>query len=111
VGIIPSRAYRPYIVLVSDGQPNGEWKVPLQALLSSERGKKAIRIALAIGDDANEVHLREFLADSTAKIYRAHEARDIRRFFDAFTMTVTTRSRFAHGPAGAPLTAVIGFDD
>ena len=42
---MPSRAYRPTLVLVSDGKPNGEWEGPLRRLLTSERAAKAERFA------------------------------------------------------------------
>lgn len=90
---IPSRAYRPTIVLVSDGQPTDEWNAPLKRLLSAERASKAARFAMGIGDDADETMLSKFLATPEARVYRAHEARQIRQFFRWVTMTVTQRSR------------------
>lgn len=99
--VIPSRAYRPTIVLVSDGQPTDAWQPPLQALLGSERGGKAFRMALAIGADADHAVLEAFLADPTARVYRADEARQIRQFFQLVTMSVSARSRSAN-PNSAP---------
>ena len=99
--IIPSRAYRPTIVLVSDGQPTDAWQEPLQALLGSERGGKAFRMALAIGADADHDVLQAFLADPEARVYRADEARQIRQFFHLVTMSVSSRSRSAN-PNTAP---------
>jgi len=99
--IVPGRAYRPTIVLVSDGQPTDAWEQPLQALLASERGGKAFRMALAIGADADHDVLKAFLADPEARVYRADEARQIRQFFQLVTMSVSTRSRSAN-PNSAP---------
>lgn len=93
---IPSRAYRPTIVLVSDGQPTDEWEVPLQRLLGSERASKAARFALGIGDDADDAMLTAFLATPEARVHRAHEARQIKQFFRWVTMSVTHRSRSAN---------------
>ncbi|MBL9042736.1 MAG: VWA domain-containing protein [Myxococcales bacterium] len=90
---IPSRAYRPTVVLVSDGQPNDEWEEPLARLHSSPRASKAERFALAIGDDADCEMLQRFLGSPEARVFRAHEARQIKQFFRWVTMTVTTRSR------------------
>jgi uncharacterized protein YegL len=90
---VPSRAYRPTLVLVSDGQPTDAWQQPLQALLGSERGGKAFRMALAIGADADRNVLQAFLADPGARVYRADEARQIREFFQLVTMSVSARSR------------------
>ncbi len=99
--VVPSRAYRPTIVLVSDGQPTDEWQSPLEALLGSERGGKAFRMALAIGEDADHAVLQAFLADPESRVYRAEEARQIRKFFQLVTMSVSARSRSAN-PNSAP---------
>lgn len=93
--ILSSRAYKPAIVLASDGQPTDEWRAPLSRLLASERGKKAQRFALAIGADADRAMLKEFLADPEARVFEASEAREIRKFFRWVTMTVASRSRAA----------------
>jgi uncharacterized protein YegL len=94
--VIPGRAYRPTLVLLSDGQPTDPWKAPLEALLASERGGKAFRMALGIGADADPAVLTEFLHDPEARVFRADEARQIRRFFRFVTMSVTSRSRSAN---------------
>lgn len=91
--IIPGRAYRPTIVLVSDGAANDSWEEPLKELLSSERASKASRFAIGIGDDAEKTTLNAFLADSAGRVIEAHEARDIKKFFRWVTMSVTSRSR------------------
>jgi len=90
---IPSRAYRPTVVLVSDGQPTDEWREPLRRLLASDRASKASRFVLGIGDDADPAMLAEFLADPSARVYSAHEARQIKNFFRWVTMSVTQRTR------------------
>jgi len=89
---IPSRAYRPVLILLSDGQPTDDWEAPFKALCESDRAQKATRIAMAIGPDADEAMLRDFANDKEAPIFKAHNARDIHRFFRAVTMSVTTRS-------------------
>ena len=103
---VPSRAYRPTIVLVSDGLPNDEWEGPLIRLLGSERAAKAQRFALGIGADADHDVLRAFLDDPEGRVFEAHEAREIRKFFRWVTMSVTARSRSAtpnHTVEVAPL--------
>jgi len=89
---IPSRAYRPVLILLSDGQPTDEWEGPFTALRESERAQKATRLAMAIGSDADEAMLKDFANDAEAPIFKAHNARDIHRFFRAVTMSVTTRT-------------------
>lgn len=100
---IPSRAYRPTLILVSDGQPTDEWESPLKALLASERASKAARFAMGIGADADKAMLSAFLADPNARVFEAHEAREIRKFFQWVTMSVTTRSRSANPNSAPPI--------
>jgi len=104
---IPSRAYRPVLVLVSDGLPTDEWEPALAALEKSERASKATRMAMAIGDDADEQVLSRFANDREAPVFRAHQARDIHRFFRAVTMSVAERTVSANPdlPAGLVLGA------
>lgn len=97
---IPSRAYRPTLILISDGQPTGpngkpttDWRMPLEQLLESERASKAARFALAIGDDADLEVLNAFLADPARQVFSASQARQIKQFFHWVTMSVTARSR------------------
>lgn len=94
--IIPSRAYRPTVVLVSDGVPTDDWEQSLKELLASERASKAMRLAMAIGEDADKKTLSAFLADPKGRVFEAHEAREIRKFFRWVTMSVTSRSRSAN---------------
>lgn len=101
---ISSRAYRPTIVLVSDGQPTDDWSAPLKALLASERAGKAFRMAMAIGADADEKVLQDFLAAPEARVFRADEAKKIREFFRLVTMSVSSRSR-SIDPNSPPPTA------
>jgi len=90
---IPSRAYRPTVVLVSDGKPTDDWQAPLQRLLGAERAGKAQRFALAIGADADREMLTAFLADPEVRVFEAQESRQIKSFFRWVTMSVGLRSR------------------
>jgi uncharacterized protein YegL len=94
--IVPSRAYRPTLVLVSDGVPTDDWRTALAALLKSERASKATRFAMGIGADANNETLAAFLANDEGRVFEAHEAREIKNFFRWVTMSVTARSRSAN---------------
>lgn len=93
---VPSRAYRPTLVLVSDGVPTDDWRAPLATLLTSERASKATRFAMGIGADADRETLTAFLANNEGRVFEAHEAREIKNFFRWVTMSVTTRSRSAN---------------
>jgi uncharacterized protein YegL len=95
--VIPSRAYRPTIILVSDGIPTDDWEAPLDSLLKSERASKANRFAMGIElDDEGKKTIEAFLAGEDSRIFEAHEAREIKKFFRWVTMSVTTRSRSAN---------------
>ena len=54
------RALPPVLVLLSDGQPTDNYQASLQKLLSLPWGRKAVRIAIAIGQDADVSVLSEF---------------------------------------------------
>ena len=53
-------ALPPVLVLISDGQPTDDFKKGLDELLSKPWGKKAVKIAIAIGADADIDKLKEF---------------------------------------------------
>jgi uncharacterized protein YegL len=93
--MIPSRAYRPTVILVSDGQPTDEWREPLERMLGSERASKASRFAMLIGADEDPAVLGAFVG-TDEEVIRAHEARRIKQFFRLVTMSVTSRSRSAN---------------
>ncbi|MBE9396810.1 VWA domain-containing protein [Pontibacterium sp. N1Y112] len=90
---ISSRAYRPVIVLISDGHPTDDWEGQFSAFCSAERAQKATRMAMAIGSDADEVMMNDFINDLEAPLFRASNAQDIIKFFRAVSMSVTSRSR------------------
>jgi uncharacterized protein YegL len=89
---IPSRAYRPVLVLVSDGAPTDAWEAPLAELKGSERAQKASRFAMAIGADADRMMLGQFANERETPVFEADGARDIMKFFKAVTMSVVARS-------------------
>jgi uncharacterized protein YegL len=100
---IPSRAYKPVVVLISDGYPNDDWQGPLERFVNGERSSKATRFAMAIGSDADEAMLGDFANDPEAPLFRAENARDIHRFFQAVTMSVSARSQSAKPNQATPL--------
>jgi len=91
--IVPSRAYRPTVVLVSDGQPNDSWEQPLDAFLKDGRSSKCDRMAMAIGADADEGVLAKFIDGTKNPIFYAENAKQLREFFKFVTMSVTIRAR------------------
>jgi uncharacterized protein YegL len=61
------RALPPVLVLVSDGQPTDDFNAGLRALMEQPWGKKAVRIAIAIGDDADIEVLQKFIGNPEIK--------------------------------------------
>jgi uncharacterized protein YegL len=69
------RALPPILALVTDGLPTDDFQAGLDHLLSKPWGRKALRIVVAIGEDANSNEARE--------IFRAFVANDALRPFHA----------------------------
>ena len=67
VAKIGDRALPPVIVLLTDGQPTDDWRKGLKELMSQPWGKKAARIGIAIGDDAEFSVIQEFIGNPEFK--------------------------------------------
>ncbi len=89
----PSRAYRPTLVLVSDGEPTDAWEQPLRMLVNEGRSQKCDRMAMAIGSDASNNVLNEFISGTEYSVFTAEDASKIQEFFKFVTMSVTTRTQ------------------
>jgi uncharacterized protein YegL len=57
------RALPPVIVLISDGQPTDDYAKGLKEVMDQPWGKKAVRIAIAIGSDADKDVLQNFIGN------------------------------------------------
>ena len=90
--IVPSRAYRPTVVLVSDGGPNDEWQRPLSMFINDGRSGKCDRMAMAIGANADEAVLEKFIEGTSNQLLYAENAKQLRDAFKFITMSVTTRT-------------------
>lgn len=102
--VVPSRAYRPTLVLVSDGQPTDDWEDPLESLISDGRSSKCFFMAMGIGEDPGIKVLDRFISRTPVlaevngntipnKVFQAVDAFRIHEFFQKVTMSVTTRSK------------------
>jgi uncharacterized protein YegL len=60
---MPSQALRPVIVVVSDGLPTDDWRAGLHAVNNTPWGKRALRLAIAMGSDTDNEILKKFVAD------------------------------------------------
>jgi uncharacterized protein YegL len=61
------RALPPVLVLVSDGQPTDDFDAGLKALMNEPWGKKAVRIAISIGRDADNEVLQKYIGNTELK--------------------------------------------
>ena len=66
------RALPPVLALVSDGQPTDNFQKGLASLMDEPWGKKAVRVAIAIGDDADLDVLRQFIGHPEIEPLRAN---------------------------------------
>ena len=69
-----SRAYRPTIVLVSDGKPTDDWEDPMDDFINTGRSKKCDRMAMAIGKDADENVLKRFIEGTEHELFYANNS-------------------------------------
>ncbi|MGC9520549.1 MAG: vWA domain-containing protein [Anaerolineae bacterium] len=66
------RALPPVLVLISDGQPTDSFEKGLKELMDQPWGKKAVRIAIAIGSDADYDVLQKFIGHVEIKPLQAN---------------------------------------
>ncbi|KJG23061.1 tellurite resistance protein TerY [Photobacterium iliopiscarium] len=91
--VTPSRAYRPTLVLVSDGGPNDtHWQEHLSSLVNEGRSQKCDRLAMAIGTSADNRVLNKFIEGTEHTVFQAEDASKIKEFFRFVTMSVTSRT-------------------
>ncbi|SFW36122.1 vWA domain-containing protein [Selenomonas ruminantium] len=106
--IIPSKSYRPTLILVSDGIPTDDWQQPLESLVTEGRSAKCDRMAVLIGKenaDASSQVLKLFIGDMPHKVEKAETAGQLLDFFQRATMTVTTRTHSVNPNQIVPMTA------
>lgn len=109
-----SRLLPPQIVLVSDGKPTDDWRGGLQALLDEPWGKRAIRQAIAIGQDADHETLRKFIDHAERPVIRADNAEQLVRGFRYVSTSVTgtpVGKDMPPAPLRDPAATPDGYDD
>lgn len=77
---MPERALPPVLVLLSDGQPTDDFNGGLKALMDQPWGKKAVRISIAIGHDADLDVLQRFIGHPELQPLVAHNAPDLVKY-------------------------------
>lgn len=74
----PHLSYAPVIILMSDGEPNDDYYGGLEVLKGNRWFKNAIKIAVAIGNDANKEKLADFTGDMEL-VMEVHNPDDLKR--------------------------------
>lgn len=77
---MPERALPPVLVLISDGQPTDVFDDGLRALMAEPWGRKAVRLAIAIGEDADMAVLQKFIGHAELQPLRANNAEDLVKY-------------------------------
>lgn len=90
------RALPPVLVLISDGQPTDNFAGGLMKLMDNQWAKKAVRIAIGLGDDADDDVLNRFIAHPEFKALRADNAPTLVKYIK-WTSTAVIKS--ASSPA------------
>jgi uncharacterized protein YegL len=80
VSVMPTRALPPVLVLISDGKPTDDFSAGLRVLMDQPWGKKAVRIAIAIGDDADKATLQRFIGHPELEPLQANNAESLVRY-------------------------------
>src|ERR1700744_1502230 len=105
-----ARMLPPQIVLISDGKPTDDWKGALQALLNVPWGRRAVRQAIAIGQDADQETLRKFVDNPERPVLRVDNAEQMARYFRDVSTAVHARPP-AREAAAAPVMSSPSTDD
>ena len=68
------RALPPIIVLITDGQPTDDFAADYHNLMQEQWAKKAVRLGIAIGDDADLSVIKKFIGNKEIEPLVAHNS-------------------------------------
>jgi uncharacterized protein YegL len=104
---MPERALPPVLVLISDGRPTDrEFPARLDELLTLPWGRRAVRIAIAIGRDADEEILQAFIGAGGSRPLRANspeDLADLMRWTSTVVLREASQPAVERGAASGPL--------
>lgn len=94
LGDNPLGHYQPGIIIISDGEPNDDWKTPLNELKNNNWFKNSIKVGFAVGEDANKDILAEVCGSKEAviTITNTQKLRDYIKFVTATVSRTGTTS-------------------
>jgi uncharacterized protein YegL len=81
-------SFAPVIFLLSDGEPTDEWQSALQILWQNNWFKAAVKVAIAIGDDANKDVLKEFTGSMEA-VVEVHNTAMLKKMIKFVSVTAS----------------------
>lgn len=79
----------PVMILFSDGVPTDDAKHGLEHLKDNNWYKAAIKIAVAIGDDANKDVLKEFVNNNSEAVLTVHNVNDLKKMIYLVSVTAS----------------------
>ena len=87
------RGLPPVLVLITDGYPTDDVSRGIKAIMDQPWGKKAVRIAIGIGADADYGMLQRFIGNAEIKPLQANNAEDLVQYIKwASTAVLQTAS-------------------
>jgi uncharacterized protein YegL len=87
-------SFAPAIFLLSDGDPTDDWEGPLSALRRNNWFKAAVKVAVAIGEDANQEMLKEFTGtmEAVLEVHSAAMLKKMSKFVSVRASQVASKS-------------------
>ena len=101
------RALPPVLVLISDGQPTDDFGSGLRALMNEPWGKKAVRIAIAMGQDSDKDTLQKFIDHPELRPLEANNAETLVRYIKWASTAVLKAASSPASQIGTPATSVV----
>ena len=98
---MPSRALPPVIVLLSDGQPTDDYKKSLDKLKGMPWFRKAVKIAISIGQDADDDVLIEFTGNKEL-VLQANNATALAKMIK----WASTTASMVSAPSSKPMNSI-----
>ncbi len=72
-GTMPRRTFPTVLVLITDGYPTDDWESGLNKLMSTYWGERANRIAVALGEAANDEFILDILKQFIGNVWQREE--------------------------------------
>ena len=98
---MPERALPPVIVLLSDGQPTDDYKKSMEKLKKLPWFRKAVKIAISIGQDADDEVLIEFTGNKEL-VLQANNATALAKMIK----WASTTASMVSAPSSKPMNSV-----